>query len=71
MASDRTAPHALADLTWPEAADRLRDPATVVVLPIASTEQHGHHLPLGTDAMLAQAVLDAARRRLADLDWPT
>jgi len=64
MLPDRSPPHALADLTWPEAADRFSDAATVVLLPIASTEQHGHHLPLGTDGLLANAVLNAARVRL-------
>lgn len=66
MPTDGPPPHALADLTWTEAADRLAHPGAVVVIPVASTEQHGRHLPLGTDAMLAAAMLDAARRRLPD-----
>lgn len=33
---------------------------TVVILPLGSVEQHGNHLPLGTDTMLAQAVSLAA-----------
>jgi len=33
------------------------DPArTVAVLPIGATEQHGPHLPVGVDAMIAQAI---------------
>ena len=44
---------ALADLTWPEAAER-RD--AVLVVPIGSTEQHGPHLPLSTDTDVASAV---------------
>jgi creatinine amidohydrolase len=36
---------------------------TVLVLPLGSVEQHGRHLPVGTDTMLATAVsLDAAKR---------
>ena len=31
----------------------------VAILPLGSTEQHGHHLPLGTDTLLAE---DLARR---------
>src|SRR5690348_7478207 len=29
----------------------------IAVLPLAATEQHGPHLPLGTDVMIAQAYL--------------
>ena len=32
------------------------DEATVALLPTGSTEQHGPHLPLGTDTMAAEAV---------------
>src|SRR5687768_18541372 len=36
---------------------------TVLLLPLGSVEQHGRHLPLGTDSMLAAAVsLQAAKR---------
>ena len=39
------------------------DPArTVAVLPVAAVEQHGPHLPLGTDAILCDAILDRAGR---------
>jgi len=38
-----------------------------VLLPIGSTEQHGLHLPLGTDSLIAEAVCDelASRKRMA------
>jgi creatinine amidohydrolase len=47
------------EMTSPEigALDRER---TVVILPIGSVEQHGGHMPVGTDTMLAQAVSLAA-----------
>jgi creatinine amidohydrolase len=42
---------------WPDFADS--DPSSwIAVLPLAATEQHGPHLPLGTDVMIAQAYLD-------------
>lgn len=41
----------------------------VAVLPVAAVEQHGPHLPLGTDAILTDGVLDAALARLpADVE---
>jgi creatinine amidohydrolase len=47
------------DMTWPEIEALDRD-ATVVVLPVGSVEQHGHHMPTGTDTYLAEAVSAAA-----------
>jgi creatinine amidohydrolase len=43
------------------------DPARVLaVLPVAAIEQHGPHLPLGTDAILCDAILDRAQAIFAD-----
>ncbi|MGF1624235.1 MAG: creatininase family protein [Alphaproteobacteria bacterium] len=50
--------------TRPDIADLDRD-RTVVVLPCGSVEQHGTHMPLGTDTMLAAAVAEAAAAQLA------
>jgi creatinine amidohydrolase len=36
------------EMTWPQYAQRVRE--SIVILPVGSTEQHGPHLPLGTDA---------------------
>ncbi|HEX6835797.1 MAG TPA: creatininase family protein [Polyangia bacterium] len=56
----------LGELTWRE-AEALKARAPIVLLPIGSTEAHGPHLPLATDAILsdelsarAAAALDAA-----------
>ena len=43
------------DLTSPD-IDRLDRDRTVLVLPVGSVEQHGRHMPLGTDSMLAHGV---------------
>ena len=32
-------------------------PRTIAVLPVAAVEQHGPHLPLGTDALINDGVL--------------
>jgi creatinine amidohydrolase len=53
------------DIHWPDfrRADTAR---WIVVLPLAATEQHGPHLPLGTDVMIAQAYLDRVRELLSE-----
>jgi creatinine amidohydrolase len=48
--------------TWAELA--ALDPGKLTyLLPISALEQHGRHLPLGTDDFILQAVLDALRAR--------
>jgi creatinine amidohydrolase len=55
------------ELTWPEVNEAV-EARKVVLLPIGSTEQHGHHLPLDTDNFLARSVcLTAARRAPAEM----
>jgi creatinine amidohydrolase len=50
------------ELTWPEINEAVLA-RKVVLLPIGSTEQHGHHLPLDVDNFLARSVcLETARR---------
>jgi creatinine amidohydrolase len=41
-----------AEMTWPEVEEAIGRGAGVL-LPVGSTEQHGYHLPLATDAILA------------------
>jgi creatinine amidohydrolase len=36
------------------------DPALVALIPVGATEQHGPHLPVGTDLVIAGAVAEAA-----------
>lgn len=43
-------------LTWPD-ADQASRADWIAVLPLAASEQHGPHLPIGTDTMIAQAYL--------------
>ena len=54
-------------LTWPEINEAVAM-KKAVVLPVGSTEQHGHHLPLDVDAKLSSSVVyEAARRAPADM----
>ena len=50
---------------WPDIAASKRE-RWIAVLPLAATEQHGPHLPLGTDVMIAQAYLARVRELLPD-----
>jgi creatinine amidohydrolase len=61
-------------LTWEEAADRAKAGA-VVLLPLGTTEQHGRHLPLDTDAYIAEHLceriaLEAQKRGVTVLVAP-
>lgn len=49
------------ELTWPE-INLAAEAGKVLLLPIGSTEQHGHHLPLDVDNFLARSVCIAAAR---------
>ncbi|PZF84228.1 creatininase family protein [Jiangella anatolica] len=53
----------LAELT--RAAVASRAPQAVAVVPVGACEQHGPHLPLGTDLMVAEHLALAAASRLA------
>jgi len=44
-------------LGWPD-IDALDKEHTIVMIPIGATEQHGRHLPLGTDSIDAQYLAD-------------
>jgi len=47
-----TDPVLIENLAWPEVAQTLDD---VLLLPVGATEQHGPHLPVNTDSLIASA----------------
>ena len=51
------------DIHWPDIG-RAGPARWIAVLPLAATEQHGPHLPVGTDVMIAQAHLARVRELL-------
>lgn len=57
--------HQWAELTSAE-LNSVDPEETVVVLPTGAVEQHGDHLPVGTDATIASAVADTAAERATD-----
>lgn len=52
----------LARATWPEAAS-----SRLVLIPVGSLEQHGPHLPLDTDTVIAEAVTRGVSAELPDV----
>jgi creatinine amidohydrolase len=58
------------ELSWVDYQQRIERDAPVVMLPVGACEQHGPHLPLGTDALLSTAVSADAARRVGGLVAP-
>lgn len=48
--------------TWPEIKELVAQEA-VVVIPTAAVEEHGHHLPLDTDALIVAHIAHEAAKR--------
>jgi creatinine amidohydrolase len=53
-------PVRLAELRSPEIGELVGAGHTLCVLPVGATEQHGPHLPVGTDSIIATALCEAA-----------
>jgi len=60
----------LGDKTWP-ALDEYFGEESLALVPVGSTEQHGPHLPEGTDHMIAESLARAAADRSGYLCTPT
>jgi mycofactocin system creatininase family protein len=56
----------LADLSWPDVAERAAAGA-ILAVPIGATEQHGPHLPLSTDTDIALALCDRLSEKRPDV----
>ena len=56
--------------TWPEVGEYV-GAESVAIVPLGSTEQHGPHLPLATDHLIAEALATAAADRTGFLRTPT
>ncbi len=55
----------LADLTGPQVLEAIR-PGSILVQPLGAIEQHGPHLPLSTDLVIAESVAEAGVAAVAD-----
>jgi creatinine amidohydrolase len=58
-------------LSWVEYQSRLQEKELVLFLPCGALEQHGPHLPLGTDGLLSGAIAQAVAERVNGLVAPT
>ncbi len=56
-----------AELRYPEVAERVR-PGSILVQPVGSVEQHGPHLPLVTDLLIAESAAEALVDEYGDED---
>jgi creatinine amidohydrolase len=56
----------LEEMTWVEVQEALNAGVDTVVLVAASTEQHGPHLPMGTDTFWGRALGERVARRLGN-----
>jgi len=60
----------LGELTWTE-AEALKAAQPIVLVPVGSTEAHGPHLPLATDAILSEELAARAAAALEAVGYTT
>jgi creatinine amidohydrolase len=60
-----TGRRAIASLSWKEAAEQITE-QSILLQPMGSIEQHGPHLPLATDQLIANAVAEALVDEVGD-----
>lgn len=53
----------LYEMSWQEAAEQIKKAHGVAIIPVGSVEQHGPHLPLGTDSYVAIGLAQAAAKK--------
>lgn len=68
----RCAPGArVAGISWPEVETRLNQGATALLPVAAAAKEHGRHLPMATDLLQAEWLVDQLLGRRNLLVWPT
>ena len=60
----------LNQLTWPQAEEQIKK-MPVALVPVGATEQHGRHLPIGTDVFLAEKLASMVSDRTGALVYPS
>lgn len=62
---------ALESMTWLEVAQQIEAGRDLVVVPFGAVEQHGPHLPIGTDAIIGDEIGRRTAERLDGILAPT
>jgi creatinine amidohydrolase len=63
--SAASAKYRFGEMTWPEVREAARA-GRVAILPVATIEDHGHHLPLDTDVVLCTTVCERGAALIPD-----
>jgi len=56
----------LGEMSWTALGERLNQDHLDVLIPLGALEQHGPHLPLDTDSVIAEAVADRVAQRAGE-----
>jgi creatinine amidohydrolase len=60
-----TKDHEMAGKPYAEIRETAEEDGSVLVVPVGSVEQHGHHLPVATDTILVDAMVDGSSDAVA------
>ena len=52
----------LSEMTWIQAEEYFKS-SDMVIIPIGSIESHGKHLPLGTDTLIPDRIIELVREQ--------
>lgn len=58
--------HRMFEMTSPEVREAIANGFDTVIVPFGATEQHGPHLPLGTDSIIGAEIGDRVARKLGN-----
>ncbi|MDN0076331.1 creatininase [Crenobacter sp. SG2303] len=60
----------MAEITWTEYQHRIKEESPVVLIPVGALEQHGPHLPMGTDHLIPTAISRLVAEEVAAIVAP-
>ena len=59
----------LQNMKWEEVEEALVRSKNVAIVPVGSIEQHGKHLPLGSDSFATIGLADDVAARATQMTW--